>query len=138
MVKMLRIVFCWIPLITHFNENLPFWKTSAILDLLSFFKHARWDNFKHKKRNCTRKIIRKCKVMRQWTKMNLHSLCLTWLDNSYHNMDTLDGQGTIHAMEGIRCITPSKVVRATDAVKRYHLLPTAKLRSLCSVELHYS
>lgn len=48
-------------------------------------------------------------------------------DNADHNMITLDGKDTFHALGGIRCLTPYKNLVPSLPIKRLKACPTAEI-----------
>lgn len=48
-------------------------------------------------------------------------------DNADHNVNTLDGHSTFHAMGGIQCITPATAIKVSDNVQRPANTPSSAL-----------
>ncbi|KYN50525.1 hypothetical protein ALC57_00165 [Trachymyrmex cornetzi] len=47
-------------------------------------------------------------------------------DNADHNVNTLDGRNTFHAMGGIMCVTPSSAFSAAKTIQRLKNIPSAE------------
>lgn len=58
-------------------------------------------------------------------------------DNADHNLNTIDGFNTFHAMEGIQCVTPTSPVETQGIIPRLQKIPRAKeLGKFGTINLH--